>query len=69
MLVFLLPLDADHRRTRTNHIEFNRCGAAEIDNTPSTIRPAIYNTNDNSLAVMMVSDQHLVQMATCGVLQ
>jgi hypothetical protein len=48
-----LPLDADHYRTGANHIEFNRCGAAHVDDATTAIGATIYNTHDNRRLVTL----------------
>jgi hypothetical protein len=45
----LLPLNADHRCTGTDHIEFTRRSPAQVDDPATTIRPAIRNTHNNAL--------------------
>src|SRR6476660_9151791 len=62
----LSPLDADHYGTGANHIEFNRCGAAHVDDSTTAIRATIYNTHDYCLAVVMVSDPHLRSKRQCA---
>jgi hypothetical protein len=61
-----LPLDADHYRTGANHIEFNRCGAAHVDHATTAIGATIYNTHDNRLAIVTVSDPHLRSKRQCA---
>jgi Virulence factor BrkB len=62
----LSPLDADHYGTGANHIEFNRCGAAHVDDSTTAIRATIYDTHDYCLAVVMVSDPHLRSKRQCA---
>ena len=47
----LLPLNADHRCTGTDHIEFTRRSPAQVDDPATTIRPAIRNTHNNGPAI------------------
>jgi hypothetical protein len=56
----LLPQNADHYRAAVNHIEFNRCGAADIDNASATVRPAIHDTHEDRLAVADVCNKTTV---------
>jgi len=54
----LLPLNAHHRGTGTDHIEFTRCRPAQVDDPAPTIRPAIRNTHNNGLAVPNIRNPH-----------
>jgi hypothetical protein len=62
----LLPLDANHYCTGANHIEFNRCGAAHVDDSTTAIRATIYDAHDYCLEVVMVSDPHLRSKRQCA---
>jgi hypothetical protein len=57
-IVALLRLETNHCRTGANHIEFACCGAAQIDNSATAIRPAIYNTHNDGFSVADVCDKH-----------
>jgi hypothetical protein len=47
----LLPHRGNHCRAAHDHVKFNRCRTAHVDCVPATIRPAIRDAHDNSLAI------------------
>src|ERR1700687_204419 len=61
----LLTHHADHCRAAANHVEFKRRRAAHVDNSTTTIRPAIRDADDDRLAIANVGHQHLRAKRQC----
>jgi len=56
--ISLLTHHAHDGRAAANHIELTRRRAAYVDNSTTTIRPAVGDANDDSLAIANVGHQH-----------
>ena len=56
--ISLLTHHAHHCRAAVDHVEFKRRRAAHVDNSTTTIRPAIGDADDDSLAIANVGHQH-----------
>src|SRR5438876_1070678 len=63
--ISLLTHRAHHRGAAVDHIEFARRSAAHVDNSTTTIRPAIRDTDDDSFANASVGHQHLRAKRQC----
>src|SRR5450759_4737960 len=54
----LLPLNADHRGTGTDHIEFVCRSTAQVDDATTAIWPAIHYPHNDRLAIMSIGHPH-----------
>jgi hypothetical protein len=54
----LRPDPAYHRRAAVDHIQFNRYGVADVDNTLATIGPAISNARNRGSTVAHIGNKH-----------